>query len=130
MGRPHLDAVLLRARRGSGKRFRSRLVELSARLVLAARGEIRSLAKSASPSENLADHEVAIRVSEAGRAIEDIHLGSLVVDDIQDGSLVRRGGTGVASSSWRAASFECGQLVVLFGAKEPHANSMERCLRM
>lgn len=88
---PHLDAVLLRARRGSGKRFRSRLVELSARLVLASRGEIRSLAKFASPSDNLADHQVAIRVSEAGRAIEDIHLGSLVVDDIQDGSLVRRG---------------------------------------
>ncbi len=88
---PHLDAVLLRARRGSGKRFRSRLVELSARLVLASRGEIRSLAKSASLSDNLADHPVASRVSEAGRAIEDIHFGSLVVDDIQDGSLVRRG---------------------------------------
>jgi geranylgeranyl pyrophosphate synthase len=88
---PHLDAVLLRARRGSGKRFRSRLVELSARLVLASRGEIQPREQSeVSSGESLSD-AVQFRVSEAGRAIEDIHLGSLVVDDIQDGSLVRRG---------------------------------------
>lgn len=75
---PHLDDVLSRVRRVSGKKFRSRLVELSARLILAERGETLS-------------GEVADRVAAAGRAIEDIHLGSLVVDDIQDGSAVRRG---------------------------------------
>ena len=80
---PHLDAVLLRARRGSGKRFRSPLVEMSARLVLASRGEVLA-------GETLSC-AISNRVSEAGRAIEDIHLGSLVVDDIQDGSVIRRG---------------------------------------
>jgi geranylgeranyl pyrophosphate synthase len=76
---PHLDDVVSRVKKVSGKKFRSRLVELSARLILAERGE--ALAGV-----------VAERVEASGRAIEDIHLGSLVVDDIQDGSIVRRGG--------------------------------------
>lgn len=63
----------LRAR--PSNHFRSRLVEIGASLA--------GSGKSASP-ENLAI---------CGEAIESLHLGSLIVDDIQDGSLVRREGT-------------------------------------
>lgn len=75
---PHLDRILDRARVATGKRFRSRMVELSGRLILAYRGVP-------------LNEESAKRLSLAGQAIEDIHLGSLVIDDIQDGSLIRRG---------------------------------------
>lgn len=75
---PHLDRILDRARVSTGKRFRSRMVELSGRLILAYR------------KHPLSD-DAASRLALAGQAIEDIHLGSLVIDDIQDGSLVRRG---------------------------------------
>ena len=75
---PHLDRILDRARVSTGKRFRSRMVELSGHLILAYRK--RPLTADA-----------ASRLALAGQAIEDIHLGSLVIDDIQDGSLVRRG---------------------------------------
>ncbi len=75
---PHLDRILDRARVATGKRFRSRMVELSGRLILAYRRR---------PLTDDANSRLAL----AGQAIEDIHLGSLVIDDIQDGSLVRRG---------------------------------------
>ncbi len=75
---PHLDRILDRARVATGKRFRSRMVELSGRLILAYR-------------QRALTDDAASRLTLAGQAIEDIHLGSLVIDDIQDGSLVRRG---------------------------------------
>jgi geranylgeranyl pyrophosphate synthase len=75
---PHLDRVLDRARVSSGKRFRSRMVELSGRLILAHR-------------QSPLNEEARSRLALAGQAIEDIHLGSLVIDDIQDGSHIRRG---------------------------------------
>lgn len=75
---PHLDRILERARVPTGKRFRSRMVELSGRLILAYR-------------QRTLTEDAAARLNLAGQAIEDIHLGSLVIDDIQDGSLVRRG---------------------------------------
>lgn len=75
---PHLDRILDRARISTGKRFRSRMVELSGRLILAYR-------------QRPLTADAASRLALAGQAIEDIHLGSLVIDDIQDGSLVRRG---------------------------------------
>lgn len=75
---PHLDRILDRARVSTGKRFRSRMVELSGRLILAYR-------------RRTITEDAASRLCLAGQAIEDIHLGSLVIDDIQDGSLVRRG---------------------------------------
>lgn len=75
---PHLDRILDRARVATGKRFRSRMVELSGRLILAY-------------SQRPLTEDASSRLTLAGQAIEDIHLGSLVIDDIQDGSLVRRG---------------------------------------
>lgn len=64
------------AARNRGKRIRAQLVTLCYRLV---------------GLDSLADPLVAKHCRLAAEAVEMIHLGSLVVDDIEDGSSVRRG---------------------------------------
>lgn len=71
---PNLVRLVARAEETTGKRFRARMVALAA--------DLSSKIQNASPDREL--------VELFSSTIESIHLGSLVVDDIQDGSSSRR----------------------------------------
>lgn len=78
---PYLDEALLAAAvdlaSRPSKKFRARLVELSYALC--------------QKSGTLPDEATTERLRLCAQAIELMHAGSLIVDDIQDGSTVRRG---------------------------------------
>lgn len=65
--------------RKPGKNIRSRLVEIGYRM-------------SHKVEPVMLDNEVRKKIKSAGEIVELIHAGSLIVDDIQDGSTIRRDG--------------------------------------
>jgi len=71
----HLDEIVCSARGTAGKRFREQMVLVAAAI-----------------SGRLCDGSMCLKSAKVfADVIESIHLGSLVIDDIQDASVVRRG---------------------------------------
>ena len=58
---------------------------------------------------------------ELGAAVEALHLGSLIVDDIEDGSARRRGGPGTPPARRSTAGAECRKLAVLLAERAARA---------
>lgn len=105
----HLDNLVRYAESSTKKGFRARLVEAT---------------------RHLGAFPVAADRHRLARAIEDIHLGSLIVDDIQDGSTERRGQHALHAAFGIPLALNAGNYLYMRALRTTHGlNLPDKCLR-